>query len=70
MKQSLSTIVTKDIENLIKMFLLIDKNDNYEFIFDSDSTINFHYTQYYNENSNSNGLGPINIIFVGTTKNE
>lgn len=25
---------------------------------------------YYNENSNSNGLGPINIIFVGTTKNE
>ena len=52
MKQSLSTIVTKDIENLIKMFLLIDKNDSYEFIFDSDSTINFHYTQSYNENSN------------------
>lgn len=25
---------------------------------------------YYNEKSNSNGLGPINIIFVGTTKNE
>lgn len=63
MKQSLSTIVTKDIENLIKMFLLIDKNDSYEFIFDNDSTINFHYTQSYNENSNEKN-STINIKLI------